>query len=162
MQYRKASLLPFLFILLQACSNTSKPEEQTGADTIKTSNYATLAPIREKVMESPVVSISTRVPDDLNQWKFAVEVYQTEKRFTFLVRMQYKELRASDSLNIPNLGLEPVVEIHKGPSPMSCIIGFLDKNQTFMPYKKVSVQNDRLSYTTIQHYNVGTYKTVKK
>ncbi|SJZ92990.1 hypothetical protein [Sediminibacterium ginsengisoli] len=162
MQYSKAILFTALLILLQACTNSPKAEEQTGADTIRTSSYDKLSPIREKVKESPVASVSSPVPDDLNQWKFAVQVYQTEKRFTFLVRMQYKELRASDSLVIPNLGLEPVVEIRKGSTPMSCIIGFLDKKQMFMPYKKVSVNKEKLSFTTIQHYNVGTYKTVKK
>jgi hypothetical protein len=73
--------------------------------------------------------------------------------------MQYKELRETDTLIIPNLGESPKVEIRKGESAQSCIIGFFDKKGNFKEYKKLIVRNEQLKLITIQTYSVGVVRS---
>jgi hypothetical protein len=70
-----------------------------------------------------------------------------------------KRSRVTDSVNIPNFGIAPKPAIQKGKEPLTCIIGFLDKKNEFMPYRQVSFINDRLRIRTVQSYSVGAYKT---
>jgi hypothetical protein len=88
-----------------------------------------------------------------------VAVYETERTFHFSLRIQAKEVRVSDSLTIPNFGILPKIEIHKGKEPLTCIIGFLDKKEVFKEYKKVSFKNDQLHFSTLNGYSVNAYKT---
>lgn len=141
-------------IFMVGCDNstekTKSPEETTvviPADSI--------SELRSTVRKEAVVSHQQKVPDEFNDWKFAVQLYETERRFHYTVRMQYKELHITDSINIPNLGKEPIVEIQKDSQPYSCTIGFLDKKGVFKPYYRASIQKEQLRFKKIAAYGVG-------
>jgi hypothetical protein len=146
-----------ILALAAACqANNTTTKDQPA--TIIISND-TIPETRSKPNPAPVASYSEAVRDDLNDWKFAVSAYETPLTFRFILRIQYKELRISDSLKIPNFGMQPKVEIHKGKEPLSCIIGFLDKKGQFKEYKKVAIRNEQLKFTTLNSYYVGSYRT---
>lgn len=153
---RILSLLTLL--LLAGCAN-NETRTDTSADTAVVVSYDTIPSTRSSIQSNPVATYSEKIADELNDWKFAVTVYETRKTFQYTLRIQAKEVRVSDSLTIPNIGIQPTVALQKGKEPLSCIIGFLDKKKEFKPYKMVSFQNDRLRVRTIASYYVGSYKT---
>ena len=151
--------ISFIFILFIACDPANTLHPPTADSTIVINND-TIPAIRKMVKRDPVAIYSERLSGEkLNDWNFAVLVYETERTFHYLLRLQYKELRVSDSLQIPNFGTQPRVEIRKGKEPLSCIIGFLDKKDNFKEYKKVSIKGDRLKLSTLNSYYVGVYRT---
>jgi hypothetical protein len=155
-------LLFTALIALTACKQ--QKDKQPGSDTAQPVIITndTIPETRTTVKEAPVASYSQPVTDDLNDWKFAVQVYETRRTFHFILRMQYKELRITDSLNIPNFGIQPVVQLKKGPETYSCIIGFLDKKGAFREYKKAYVNKEKFKFTTLNHYYAGVYRTPQK
>jgi len=157
----KLLLLPLCYLVLcMACNPAADTEAKRNAgDTAKLINYDTIPDIRRSVRPDAIAAFSEPVKDSLNDWKFAVAVYETEKTFSFQVRMQYKELRAGESFAIPNFGIQPKVEIRKGKEPLSCIIGFFDKKEVFKEYIKVSIKGDQLKFTKINSYYAGAYRT---
>lgn len=78
--------------------------------------------------------------------------------FIYRVRIQYKELRTSDSLEIPNLGTAPGVQILKDTVPLSCTIGFLDKKRQFLRLYRIHVKDERLLFKKVASYRVGTHR----
>ena len=112
---------------------------------------------RASVSKAPVASYSTKVEDELNDWVFAVKMFETKNTFKFLMKMQYEELTAQDTISIPNFGIKPTVVLKKGSERYSCIIGFLGKDSSFKEYKMVSAKADKLKVTTLKSYSVTTY-----
>lgn len=151
----------FSLLLLAGCAN-NETSTDAGADSTVVVSYDTIPATRKTVQSNPVATYSEKIADELNDWQFAVTVYETPKTFQYTLRIQAKEARVSDSITIPNFGIQPTVAIQKGKEPLSCIIGFLDKKKEFKPYKMVSFQNDRLRVRTIASYYVGSYKTQQK
>jgi hypothetical protein len=146
-----------LIVLFTSCNLSGKDAASTEdaiADTTQAPPETALSLIREQVDTKPVAQYSAKVPDELNEWYFKVQVYQTSQRYAFKVAMQYQEVTGEDMINIPNLGTEPKVEIRPGSKKYSCIIGFLDKEGNFREYKEVSVQNENLKMTTLKSYTV--------
>ncbi len=137
-------------------SDNSKDNNQ---DSVTVVAPPAVAETREKVNPQPVAEYSQKVPDELNNWYFSVKIFETPKTFDYLIKMQYEELRATDTLKIPHFGIQPTVQVQKGKADFSCIIGFLDKGGHFKPYKQVSAKGDKLNVTTLQHYSVATYQT---
>lgn len=154
--------LYLLTLLLLAGCTSHVATSDTSADTAVIVSYDTIPATRNSIQSSPVATYSEKIADELNDWKFAVTVYETKKTFQYTLRIQAKEVRVSDSLTIPNFGIQPTVELRKGKEPLSCIIGFPDKKKEFKPYKMVSFQNNRLRVRTIASYYVGAYKTQQK
>ena len=149
----------FLFILVIACQSPGTRNVSTGDPTIVV-NYDTIAEQRTTVKKDAVAEYSERLGgDNLNDWKLSVNVHETQLTFQLIIRIQYKELRVSDSLKIPNFGIQPKIELRKGKEPQSCIIGFLDKKGAFKEYKLVSTKNDRLKINQLASYYVGVYRT---
>jgi len=149
-----------LLLIVSATSCNLSGKDATSAeaaiiDSTQAPPETALTLIREQVDTKPVAQYSTKVADDLNDWFFKVQLFQTTDRFSFKVVMQYQEVTGEDVINIPNLGVEPKVELRQGSKKYSCIIGFLDKEGTFREYKEVSVQNDALKITTLKHYAVS-------
>jgi len=151
-------LFPFLLILSAAC-NQSGNDTNTAHDTTTLISYDTIPEIRKSVKQNAVAEYSEPISDQLNDWKFAVSIYETERTFHFTVRIQAKEVRVSDSLNIPNFGIQPRPDIKKGKEPLTCIIGFYDTKNVFREYRKVSFKDDRLHISTLNTYSVGAYRT---
>jgi hypothetical protein len=154
-----------LLVLLAAC-NLSHTETVTISDTVAES-VERLSPepipeTRNSVKSGAVANYSEPIKDELNDWKFAVAIYETKRTFHYTIRIQAKEVRVSDSLDIPNFGIEPKIELRKGKEPLSCIIGFLDKKNEFKEYRLVSFRNDQLHFKTLNNYRVAAYKTTIK
>lgn len=152
----KNSFIFLLVLLCAACNN--KGGSGNGKDTVMI-NLDTVAETRTSVKASPVVNYHEKVADALNDWGFTVNIYETKKTFYYLMKVKYEEMEATDTLKLPNTGIKPVVQVHQGKDKYSCIVGFLDKEQKFREYKKVSVEDNQLKIKVLNHY--GVYNTVK-
>ncbi len=152
------SILFSLLIILAACNQPGDNNPKT-KDSATVISYDTIPEIRTTTQSKPVAAYSEPIKDELNDWKFAVALYETKRTFHYTVRIQAKEARVTDSIHFPNFGMAPKPVIQKGKEPLTCIMGFLDKKGQFMPYRQVSFINDRLRIRTIQSYSVGYYKT---
>jgi hypothetical protein len=147
----------FLLLLLAAC-HPSGSTENTLKDTTIVISADTIPETRTTVKAAPIAEYSEKIHDELNDWKFAVSVYETKRTFHYKLRIEAKEVRVNDSLNIPNFGIQPKLSIRKAKEPLACIIGFLDKKGDFKEYRKVSFQNDRLHISTLGSYAVAVYR----
>lgn len=141
-------------IFMVGCDNSSE-KTKSPEETSVVIPADSISELRSTVRKEAVVSHQQKVPDEFNDWKFAVQLYETERRFHYTVRMQYKELRITDSINIPNLGKEPILEIQKDSQPYSCTIGFLDNKGVFKPYYRANVKKEQLRFKKIAAYGVG-------
>lgn len=154
-------LLIVTFSIGLACKNSEKQDresiqEQAEQPTINPAD--TIPPFRSIVKKDAVASFVQKTDNPLNDWYFKVTIFETPKTFHFLMKMQYEEIRGLDTLKLPNLGVQPEVQIKKGPDPFSCIIGFLDKDKQFKEYKKVFVKNNVLKVVTLNHYVARRYR----
>ena len=142
--------LLLVFAMLSCNKQTDSGEDESN----------TISETREKVKTEAAASYSDPVADKdkLNNWKFAVEAFETPMTFKYLLKIQYKELRVEDTLYIPNLGIQPVVELKKGAEDLSCIIGFKGKENEFKEYKKVMVEDGELKITPLKSYRMTTKK----
>ena len=152
----------FVFIILAAACNTNTQNADKVVDTTVTVSYDTIPETRSSIDQKPVASYAEPIKDELNDWKFGVDIYETKRTFHYTMHIQAKEARVVDSINLPNFGIWPKPVIEKGKEPQTCIIGFLDTKLQFKPYKKVSFTNNRLRISTIAGYYVAAYKTKVK
>lgn len=155
----KNLIYSFIFFAFVGCNTASVENEKTDTVIVAANNAVSL--VRENPKQQAIASYSVDVADGVNNanhWKFAAHIYETKSTFKFLLKMKYKELEESDTLLIPNLGFMPKVEIRKAATAQTCIIGFYDKKNQFKEYKKLSVKNEQLKLTTINHYSVGVYQ----
>ena len=155
------TLLLSLLILLAACNQSDSTDDTIPEGSTIVVSTDTIPEIRSTVKSGPIATYSEPIKDELNDWKFAVSIYETKRTFRYTIRIQSKEVRVSDSINIPNFGIEPKIELRKGKDPLSCIIGFLDKKNEFREYRLVSFKNEQLHFKTLNNYRVGAYKTTQ-
>jgi hypothetical protein len=155
-------LLPGLLILLAACNQSDSTDDTIPKGSTIVVSADTIPEIRSTVKSGPIATYSEPIKDELNDWKFAVSIYETKRTFRYTIRIQAKEVRVNDSLSIPNFGIQPKPEIRKGKEPLSCIIGFLDKKNEFKEFRLVSFKNDQLHFKTLNNYRVSSYKTTAK
>jgi hypothetical protein len=149
-----------LWLLFSSCNNNES--EKYASDTIVVIKASNVSEIRESPNSAPVANYSVAVDDGVNYangWKFSATLFETKYIFKYLLKMQYKELRETDTLIIPNLGELPKVEIRKGESAQSCVIGFFDKKGSFKPYKQLLVRNEQLKFIILQSYSVGVVRS---
>jgi hypothetical protein len=148
--------LIFLTVSCQQKSGTEDALNHDQPDPVVVNDTIPLT--RSTVNKKAVAGYSEKIKDPLNNWKFAVQLYETPATFQYLIDIEYMSLREKDTVSIPNFGIMPEVAVQKGENPLSCIIGFYDKEKNFMPYKKVAVTNSQLKITTVQHYARTRYK----
>ncbi|MBO9612368.1 MAG: hypothetical protein J7619_06725 [Dyadobacter sp.] len=154
----------FLLLLALLCCNKPKNNgENTAANNGEPTKAIndTIPLTREKVENSPVASYSEKVKDELNDWRLAVDIYETKETFKFLMKIEYMVQEAEDTLTIPNFGIMPKVEIRKGPQKESCIVGFLDKQGEFKEYKLIALKDKQLKISTLKYYARARYKVSK-
>ena len=148
----------FIFLsivfIMAACGPATAPANEA-PDTATAVPPQAISLVREMVNEQPVATFQKKIPHSLNDWYFKVAVFETRDRFSFLVKMQYEAIAATDTIRIPNLQKEPKVSLQPGKGAFSCIIGFHDKEGVFKPYKEVTATGGRLSIATIRHYAVA-------
>jgi hypothetical protein len=113
---------------------------------------------RKAVKSQAVAVYKERIQDPLNEWYFNVELFETPKTFHYLLKLQFEELRGEDTLILPNFGTQPKPVLKGGKEKYSCLIGFLDKKDSFREYKLVSVKEGReIKLSTLHHYAVDSY-----
>lgn len=118
----------------------------------------TIPLIRTEVSKLPVATYYEKVPDSLNDWKLAVEIYETASTFSYLMDIRYKELQVTDTLVIPRFGILPKIDIQKSSKVLACIVGFEDSEQHFKPYKVVEINDDQLRIKVLKHYRTGIFR----
>jgi len=163
MTIKKLGLFCTAIIIVAAC-NSNKNDGSQSSTTNDTTTYITndtIPNFRKVISSNAVASFSKNVPDELNKWVFAVDVYETKETFKYNMRIKYKELTVTDSLRIPNFGIMPKVILQSGKEPLSCIIGFADKKGNFKEYRKAFIDNDKLRIVSLKSYFVGVYQTKK-
>jgi hypothetical protein len=142
-----------------SCSNNQNASSGNQKDSGTALTNDNIPTKRKEINSKPVASFFKSVPDSLNNWHFSVDVYETEETFRYLMKMEYMELRETDTLKIPNIGIEPKIEIRKGKDDYSCIVGFFDRDNNFKEYKLVNAKDDKLKVTILHHYGVATYES---
>lgn len=136
-----------LLVFFYSCQQPGSSEADSRA--------ATVSEFRNEIRREPIASYKEKVDDPMNDWYFSVQLFETKKTFSFVLKMQYEEVRGEDTVKIPDFGMEPKPAIRKGKDRYSCIIGFMDKENQFREYKEVSVKEGReLKLTTLNHYTV--------
>ena len=143
--------LVFVLLALFSCNKKTDSESEKGGNEIVND---TIPETRANVKTSVAASYSEPVKDKdgLNNWKFAVDAFETSQTFKYLLKIQYKELRVEDTLTVPNFGIQPVVELKKGRDDLSCQIGFKGKEGEFKEYKLVVVEDEQLTIKAVKGY----------
>ncbi len=106
----------------------------------------------------PVAAYVTPVPDELNKFEFSVKLYETPLRFRYRAAVRYRMMEVKDSVDIPNFGYQPRVDIKKAPGDLACMIGFYDEDGSFRDLKIVEVVGKQLRIRQVKRYGVGTVK----
>jgi hypothetical protein len=161
MQNQGSVLRKFLFFIVvifsAACGNDRSASQTSKNDSTGVYNPADMIPDkRDSVKKEPVAEYRVKTDNPLNDWYFSVSLFETQKTFHYLIRLQYEEIKGTDTLRLPNFGTMPKPEIRKGEEKFSCIIGFRDKDDKFREYKKVFVDDNRLRIVALKHYAVYT------
>jgi hypothetical protein len=160
----KAFLYSGLLIFIIGCNATENKQNDIKVDSIVIKAPSVSAE-REQPSKKPVATYAVPIDDGMgnaNNWKFAVNIFETKKTFEYKVQIEYKEIRATEKITIPNFGIMPNVSIKPGKSSLDCMIGFNDKQGLFKDYIQVSVKNEQLKFKKINSYAVIKYKTVIK
>ncbi|GHB54707.1 hypothetical protein [Persicitalea jodogahamensis] len=148
-------VLLFLLAFAAGCNQTQKKTESSEKRVVVND---TIPSERTNVDPKPVATYSKSVPDALNQFKFTVKLYETPLRFRYRVAVTYKMLEVKDSVDIPNFGYQPKVDVRRYENDLSAMIGFYDAKGTFMDLKKVEVVGNQLKMRQVKRYGVGTVR----
>ena len=130
---------PFIFIFICSCAENKK----------------TIPPTRKTINKNPVATYLIPMGDPKLDRKFGAEIFETPETFKYLLVMYYDGTVQNDTLNVPNLGISPVVKINPGNEKLSCIIGFVDNKNEFREYKMLYEKNGQLALTTLKKYEVA-------
>jgi hypothetical protein len=150
-----------LLILSISCNSIENKQIETKVDTVVI-KAPSVSEVREQPSKKPIATFSVPIDDGMgnaNNWKFGVNIYETAKTFEYKVQIQYKEIRATEMITIPNFGIDPVVTIKPGKSSLDCIIGFKDSNGSFKEYIQLNVKKEQLKFKKINSYAVYKYQT---
>lgn len=150
-------ILVLLFILACAVGCNQTQNKADGPENRVVVND-TIPMERTDVNPKPVATYAAPVPDALNQFEFAVKLYETPLRFRYRVAVTYKTLDVKDSIDIPNFGYQPKVDVRKDEQDLACMIGFYDAEGTFMELKKVEVVDNQLKLRQVKRYGIGTVR----
>src|SRR4028119_1219133 len=108
---------------LYACGNNQPAVTRPGKDSVTFQTNDTIPEIRKTVSRKPVAVYVVPVNDPKLERTFGVRIYETPFTFKFHMRMHYEAMEVSDTLELPNFGVWPVVKIQPGKDKRSCIIG---------------------------------------
>ena len=155
--------IPLLALYCSGCGHGRHKSTEDNADSTKHKQVFSypsngIPVFRKDIKKEAVAEYKEKVADPLNDWYFQVRLYETPKTFHYLLKLQFEELRGEDTLILPNFGTQPRPLLEKGKDKYSCLIGFMDKNDSFREYKLVSVSEGReMKLSTLHHYAVDTY-----
>lgn len=140
----------FVLICIFSCAQPAA-DSQKGNDS-ETTQPTRISAKRDKVRKEAIAHYSFKLPNDLNNWAFKVELKETADRHAFLMQLTYQEVTGEDTIRLPNLNIEPQPAIKKGKSNLDCIIGFMDNKNVFREYISVGFVDDALNVKTLKHY----------
>ncbi len=143
--------------ILAACNGTTERKNEA-PEEVRVVVNDTISRERDKVSTAPVAAYAVRVPDELNEFEFAVKLYETPLRFRYRVAVRYKMMEVRDSVDIPNFGRQPRVDIKRAGGDFACMIGFYDADDSFRDLKKVEVVDNQVRIRQVKRYGVGTVK----
>ena len=156
----RAFVFLIVFIGVISCNNPQTNQQAPVTDTIVI-KQATVAEERLNPAKKSIATYSVPIDDGMgnaNNWKFAVNIFETSKTFEYKVNLQYKEIRAIELITIPNFGIAPAISIKPGKSTLDCIIGFVDSKGLFKEYFQVNVKNEQLKVKKVNSYAVRAYQ----
>ena len=154
-KFMKRILLPCFALCVVACNDTGSNNK--GADSSANALTTGVTAVRTEVKKEAVAKYDVPLEGDeanLNKWHYTVQLFETPDRFRYRVEMQYEEITGTDTITLPNFGLEPQPQIQKGASMLECIIGFLDKKGVFREFILVSAKSGQLNMKTLRQYSV--------
>ena len=148
----KAICIASLIMLFLSCNtntaNNKNPEDSVVYTTDKISKT------RSNINPKPVKTYSETVKSFETTDEFKVSLFETKETFNYLIKINYKNLEAEDTLRVPNFGEVPSVEIIKGDKRPSCIVGFLDNNKQFRESKLIFFEDNKIEVHVLKHYGV--------
>jgi hypothetical protein len=147
-----------LLLIVCGCRNAESEKSAKPDSVIVVQSKPTVDQYRSEVSKKPVKTFSKPIANSAIQGDFAVRLFETKKTFYYLMKIQYAEFDAVDTLKLPNFGSLPKPEIRAGSSANSCIVGFYDDQNNFKEYKLVEVKNDRVKIKALRHFAVATYR----
>ena len=150
--------IPVLLSLLAVAAGCNHTQKKTDAPEKRIVVNDTIPMERTKVNPQPVATYTEAVPDELNKFEFTVKLYETPLRFRYRVAVKYKMMDVKDSIDIPNFGHQPKVDVKKLQNDLACMIGFYDAEGTFMDLKKVEVVDNQLKIRQVKRYGLGTVR----
>jgi hypothetical protein len=156
----KLFTLIVIAILFASC-NTGTNEQNEAKDSLIL-KYDNIPAERSSVNPNAAKTYSEVVKSFEITDSFVVSLYETKNTFHYLIKIQYKNLEAEDTLKVPDFGISPSVEIIKGDSRPSCIVGFLDKDKKFRESKLIYTDDNKLKIHVLKHYAVATYQDTLK
>jgi hypothetical protein len=138
-----------LVVLLFSCNT------ETGSNNNRDSAVSgEIAETRSVVNPNPVKVYTETVKSFETTDEFKVALFETEETYHYLIKINYKNLEAEDTLRVPNFGEVPSVEIKKGDKRPSCIVGFLDNDKQFRESKLVYFDDNKIGIHILKHYGV--------
>ena len=132
--------ITFFLILLCSCA-----EKKT-----------TIPTTRDTINKKPVASYIIPMGDPKLDRKFGAEIFETPETFKFKLVIYNDGAIVNDTMEFPNFGILPVIQVKPGTQKLSCIIGFVDNKNVFREYKMLSIENDKLRLTTLKRYYTDT------
>ncbi len=148
----KAIYVASLIVLFLSC-NTNTANNKSAEDSVV---YVTdkIPETRSNINPKPVKTYNETVKSFETTDQFKVSLFETKETFHYLIKISYKNLDAEDTLNVPNFGETPSVEIVKGDKRPSCIVGFLDNNKQFRESKLIFFEGNKIEVHVLKHYGV--------
>jgi hypothetical protein len=144
-----------LIYCINSCHGRLSDQQNNSDSPSFLSSHPPIPEERAVVHKEPVAEYKIKSDNPLNDWYFSVSLFETNKTFNYLMKIQFEEVRGEDTLKLPDLGLEPKPVIQKGKEKYSCVVGFMDQNNQFREYKLIYVENsNQLKVTTLKHYAV--------
>ncbi len=147
-----------IFIFIAGCNTNN---ENDGKDSVEL-KYKNITETRASVNFLPIKMYSEVMKSFETNDTFKVNLYETKQTFKYLIKINYKQLDAEDTLRIPNFGINPLIEIKKGDKRPSCIVGFFDEHKQFRESKMVSYEDSEIKIHVLKHYAVTTYQDTVK
>lgn len=114
---------------------------------------------RKAPKKEAIAEYKEKMKGGLNDEEFAVHLFETGKTYYYRVKMQAGTLTGEDTVKLPDLGTEPRPVLQKGKDRYSCILGFMDNDDSLREYKLVYVkgEGDALSIKTLKRYRVSSH-----
>jgi hypothetical protein len=148
----KKILVVLSVLLILSCNSKTDDNKNSGDSVVYSTDK--ISETRSNVNPKPVKTYSETVKSFETTDEFKVSLFETKETFRYLIKINYKNLEAEDTLNVPNFGEVPSVEIIKGDKRPSCIVGFLDNNKQFRESKLIFFEDNKIEVHVLKHYGV--------